>query len=92
MLNHKRNVHTNIAQLNCDDCQLQAYSGPELKKHLPTKKHKAASGVDESVLGDTLKCKDCAQQFSDWWNLMNHRRDAHPEKKKKLPKFSKWRL
>ena len=80
---HKKKVHHSSIELNCNECQFQANTGPELKKHLNTRKHKAALGVDESSLGDTLKCKDCDQEFSDFWNLMNHRRDAHPEKRRR---------
>ena len=47
------------------------------------KRHKATSGTDESFLGDTLKCRDCGEEFSAWWNLMHHRRDIHPENRRR---------
>ena len=83
MESHKKEVHSKRTELNCDECQFQANTVPELKKHLNTRKHRAALGVNESTLGDTLKCKDCKQEFSDFWNLMNHRRDMHPEKRRR---------
>ena len=30
-----------------------------------------------------FKCKDCAQEFTVRWSLMNHRRDTHGKSKKK---------
>ena len=50
---HKKNTHTVRSQLNCNDCQFQATSGPELRKHMNAKSHQAAKGVDLSNLGET---------------------------------------
>ena len=80
---HTQNTHTAEVQLNCDNCQFQASSGPELRKHMNSKRHKAANGVDVSKLGETIKCKTCSQEFIDWWNLMNHRQDAHPDQRRR---------
>ena len=79
---HTKTAHQTRTELNCDDCQFQANSGLELKKHLNTKKHKAAHGVEVSTLGETFKCKECKEEFSDKWNLMNHCRDTHPDKRR----------
>ena len=43
---HKDKVHTLTAELNCDDCEFQANTGPELRKHLNSKSHKAVQGVE----------------------------------------------
>ena len=79
--NHISSFHE--AQLNCYDCQFQASSGSELRKHLNQKSHSAAPGVIEKNLGKTMTCKGCGEEFSEWWNLMNHRRDNHPEKRRR---------
>ena len=80
---HIKKNHKGESELNCNDCQFQANTRLELKKHLNTKKHKASNSVDESSLGDTFKCKVCKDEFCDWWNLMNHRRDTHPEARRR---------
>ena len=41
-----------------------------------------AGGINTSQLGDTKECNICRDEFSDWWNLMNHRRDTHPERRR----------
>ena len=79
---HRINTQSET-QLNCNDCYFQANTGPELKKHLNLKQHKASSGVGKSSLGETLKCRDCGEEFSAWWNLLHHRRDVHPEKRRR---------
>ena len=79
----KKIPHNSKGELNCDECQFQANAEPELRKHLNTLKHKAAAGIKMSHLADTFRCKDCGDEFSDFWNLMNHRRDTHQEKRRR---------
>ena len=64
-------------------CQFQASTRLELRKHLITLKHKAASGVNIATLGQNFKCKDCGDEFSD----MNHRRDTHLERRRKCRNY-----
>ena len=47
------------------------------------KRHKAAKNVDEAMLGETKACRDCAEEFCDYWNLKNHRQDTHPDKRRR---------
>ena len=83
LVRHQDISHNNKGELNCDECQFQASTGPELKKHLNTLKHRAATGINVNTLGETFKCKECSEEFSDFWNLMNNRRDNHPEKRRR---------
>ena len=79
---HHRKEHRTSSQLNCDECAFQAHTGAELKKHINAKCHRPAGGINTSQLGDTKECNICRDEFSDWWNLMNHRRDTHPERRR----------
>ena len=83
MKKHLETVHKVEGELNCNDRAFQASSGPELKKHLNAKRHKPATNVNEAGLGNPFKCNICGEELSDWWNLMNHRRDVHPERRRR---------
>ena len=84
---HKSESHQENKQIfNCNDCDFQATSGPILKKHINIMHHEKANNVD-SALGDTLKCRVCGEEFSEWWNLMHHRRDSHPEKRRQCKNY-----
>ena len=83
LVRHQKISHNKKVELICDECQFQASTGPELRKHLNTLNHKASTEIDMNTLGDTFKCKECSEEFSDFWNLMNHRRDLHPEKRRR---------
>ena len=61
-------------QFNCDKCYFQETTGSELEKHLNSKSQIAANGVNE--------CRDCGEEYSEWWNLIDHRRDIHPKKRR----------
>ena len=54
-----------------------------LMKDLNMKRHKAANNVNAAMLGETKVCRDCTEEFSDYWNLMNCRRDTHPDKRRR---------
>ena len=32
----------------------------------------------EEQINGTIKCKECVEQFSSRWNLMNHQKENHP--------------
>ena len=86
---HKRSAHITRAQLNCNECDIQANSEPELKKHLNLKFHKPAGGVIGSELKDSQTCNICNEECNEWWILMNHRRNVHPERRRKVEILSK---
>ena len=82
---HIKNAHK--PQLNCNDCHFQASSGPELRKYLNKKNHNPVEGIDKESLGETLTCKGCGEEFSEWWNLMNHRQDALPDNRRRCKNY-----
>ena len=75
---HMKTAHKSSTELNCGDCDFQAHTGRELNNHLNLKHHNQA----EQGSGK-LNCNICGEQFSDYWNLMNHRRDVHPERRRR---------
>ena len=63
---HMTNELTNVPEnknpeLNCDDCDFQSNTGPELKKHVSSTHHRAARGLSEGDLGETLRCNICKE-------------------------------
>ena len=86
---HQKNSHITRAQLNCNECDFQGNSEPELKKHLNIKSHKGANGVKQAELKECETCNICKEEFNEWWLLMNHRRDVHPERRRKCRNFLK---
>ena len=78
LTSHMRTSHRSSPELNCDDCDFQAHSGRELNNHLNLKHHKKAKGGSED-----FNCNICGENFIDYWNLMNHRRDIHPERRRR---------
>ena len=80
---HQKKSHRTGSNLNCDDCDFQAHTASELKKHLDTAHHRPARVINTSLLDDKKECNVCKNEFSDWWNLMNHRRDVHPERRRR---------
>ena len=52
-----------IKQYNCDDCDFQANTGPELKKHLNLTKHRPNSQLKETDLGNLYKCRNCSKEY-----------------------------
>ena len=67
---HIKRIH--IPQFNCDDCDFQGTSKGILTKHV-NGKHRTRDNRMEGALG----CNMCHEEFSDKWNLMNHKRDKH---------------
>ena len=86
---HKISAHITRGQLNCNECDFQANSEPELKKHLNLKSHKAAGGVIGSELKESQTCNICNEECNVWWILMNHRREVHPERSRQCRNFIK---
>ena len=89
--NHTQSCHMeseadllrDIKQYNCDDCDFQANTGPELKKHLNLTKHRPNSQLKETDLGNLYKCRNCSKEYSSKPDLMDHRRDEHKDIRKK---------
>ena len=74
-------VHINLTHpkqkmeedFNCDKCAFQGTTQLQLNKHLNLK-HLFTEQKKE-----VIKCRHCDQQFSEKWNLMNHRKLKHIE-------------
>ena len=91
--NHTQNSHMeaeaevdplrDIKQYTCDDCDFQANTGPELKKHLNLTEHRPNSQLKETDLGKLYKCRNCSKEYSSRPDLMDHRRDEHKDIRKK---------
>ena len=59
-------------EYNCNSCDYQGTREIELNKHVNLK-HTAKG----TLMGNTIKCRNCGDQFSTKWNLMNHRKSEH---------------
>jgi chromosome segregation ATPase len=57
---------------NCNQCSFQSTISAALSKHMNLK-HRTAKEQSSGV----FKCADCNTQFSEKWNLMNHRINNH---------------
>ena len=64
-------------QYNCGDCDFQATTKPILIKHMNFK-HNSMENQEDGA----FKCEECNNEFSTHWNLNNHVRDEHQEKRK----------
>ena len=74
--NHIKWKHSRYTQkeeeFNCNDCDYQGTSILQLNKHFNIK-HVGKNQLEKEV----IKCKHCDEQFSEKWNLMNHRKEKH---------------
>ena len=59
-------------QYNCIDCDFQGSSQFQLRKHINLK-----HVVNESSSKDMIKCRNCGEEFTEKWRLMNHRKSEH---------------
>ena len=73
---------------NCDGCSFQGHSEIDLKKHHGVCKHRATSG-GERVNPNAITCHSCGLEFRSRRTLMNHRKDAHPDRIKTCKYFLK---
>ena len=76
--NHIKWKHINMEseeEFNCDGCDFQGTTRLQLNKHINIK-HVA----EEQPKKEVIKCRNCDEQFSEKWNLMNHRKQKHIEK------------
>ena len=65
----------NEPKFNCNKCQFQGISEDTLKTHIEVMKHH-----------DSFQCRNCNQEFTDFPDLMMHRKADHTKKCKKFPK------
>ena len=59
-------------EFNCNDCDFQGTTEIELDKHILLK-HR----IDGRNMDVKLKCRNCGEQFTAKWDLMNHRKTMH---------------
>ena len=75
MIKHNNQVHVvNEAQFNCNECDFQGTSKTQIDKHIKLKHE-----VNNQNKGGMIKCRNCGEQFSQKWDLMNHRKLQHKE-------------
>ena len=55
-------------EYNCIDCDFQGSTNMHLQKHTDLKHREKGA----------IKCRVCNEQFTEKWNLMNHRKINHP--------------
>ena len=67
---HIKSEH--LMQFNCELCDFQASNILILNKHINIK-HRDEIGVNRKV----FHCEDCDNQYSDYWNIMKHRKESH---------------
>ena len=69
---------------NCNECPFQANTADELIKHLRLTSHQPSQNIQDkkSIFPDCKQCYTCKIEFNGYWNLMNHRKSAHPSNKK----------
>ena len=64
-------------QWNCDGCSYQASSSKELINHLKLTGHQPSQNILNSK-SEITHCPTCKEEFTSYWNLMNHRKQKHP--------------
>ena len=77
LIDHIKRKHTNVnkdEEYNCEGCDFQGTSMLQLNKHMNLKH------TDKNQpMREVIKCRNCDEQFSHKWNLMNHRKQKHIE-------------
>ena len=75
---HIKDKHTvKSQQYNCHSCQFQGKDGADLINHMNSTGHKVPSAPQ---LEETFKCKDCSLVFSNFSDMMYHRKVKHTKK------------
>ena len=59
-------------EFNCMQCDFQGTSPIQLRNHINIKHNKECNQGDIN-----LKCRICAKEFKEKWNLMKHRKNEH---------------
>lgn len=70
---HKEEIVESPKDYNCNGCFLQFESRLELKHHTEQATHSPGENSE--------KCFTCDEDFSGYWQLMNHRKAEHPSTK-----------
>ena len=82
---HMKEEHAieNFQEWNCDSCPFQANEAEELMNHLKATTHQPSPVIDKKNLYKEYKrCYTCDLEVDGYVNLMNHRKELHPSKKK----------
>ena len=79
-----RIVHMNYSEFNCNDCAFQASDAHELINHLKILGHQPSENIKDKckMFVDYKQCYTCKLEFDGYWNLMEHRKDVHPSRKR----------
>ena len=89
----KKRVHTSAVHqpktdptYNCELCDFQTQNMYSLKKHIDVK-HMEEARVQESEAFELIKmtCRTCKDQFTNFDNLMKHRKSCSPKNCNKFP-------
>ena len=73
---HMKTKHTE-KEWNCNGCCFQASNTKELINHLKLSGHQPSQDIQNNKT-KIIHCYTCKEEFSSYWNLMNHRRQKHP--------------
>ena len=73
---HMKTKHTE-KEWNCNGCCFQGSNTKELINHLKLSGHQPSQDIQNSKI-KIIHCYTCKEEFSSYWNLMNHRRQMHP--------------
>ena len=76
---HQETYHDG-KEWNCDGCSFQSNSSEELINHLKLTGHQPSKSIQNSKSKIT-HCYTCKEEFTSYWNLMNHRKQKHPSNK-----------
>ena len=83
---HNKTKHEvkNKEDWNCNDCPFQANIAAELINHLKLTAHQPSQNNHDQgkSFKDYRRCYTCQLEFDGYWNLMNHRKTAHPSNKR----------
>ena len=88
LLDHKGKDHEikTAAQVEwtCNDCPFQASSSSELMNHVRILAHQPSPNIKDrkKFFFDYRQCYTCKLEFDGYKNLMEHRHNMHPSKKK----------
>ena len=81
---HNKNEHDtsrDSKQWNCYDCGFESTTSTSLMNHCKKQGHQPSKTVQDGR-GKLITCNNCQQDFTSFWNLMNHRKLMHPSNRK----------
>ena len=80
LLRHFSQIHEDVDEWNCNDCDYQANNSSSLMNHLKLTKHQPSEGNVKSI-SNIWKCNNCEQEFTTYPSLMKHRKNEHNQTK-----------